>query len=389
MFEFDVAEYKERIKKTKESMSRENIEVLLVSDPANMNYLTGYDGWSFYVPQLLILAVDEEEPIWVGRTEDSRGAEITTWLKEENIKPYGEDYIMSSVKHPMSFVAGILREKGLADRAIGVEMDAYYFTAHCLIELKKSLPSTALTDASSLVNWVRVVKSEKEIGCMKKAARVLEKVMQVAIDSIEVGVRQCDAAANIYHAQISGTPEYGGGYVAVIPLLLAGERSKAPHLTWTNEKFKENEVVVLELAGCYNHYHCPLCRTVYLGDPPSELKGLAEKGAIGFDRILEFMKPGLTIEEVKESWEKGIAGNDFAKGHRMGYSIGIAYPPDWGEHTVSIRLGDKTVLEPNMTFHMPAAAWLEDFGIEISESVRITENGCEALASFPRKLFVK
>ncbi len=49
MLPFDDSEYKERMRKTRESMYRSGIEVLLVTDPANMNYLTGYDGWSFYV----------------------------------------------------------------------------------------------------------------------------------------------------------------------------------------------------------------------------------------------------------------------------------------------------------------------------------------------------
>jgi len=77
----------------------------------------------------------------------------------------------------------------------------------------------------------------------------------------------------------------------------------------------------------------------------------------------------------------------------MAYPIGIGYPPDWGEQTVSMRPGDKTILKPNMTFHMIPAIWQkyedkEDLGFIISESLVVTENGCETLADFPRKLFV-
>ncbi|HWQ29529.1 MAG TPA: aminopeptidase P family N-terminal domain-containing protein [Negativicutes bacterium] len=52
---FDVMEYKERLEKTKRSMNDKGIEVLIVTDPANMNHLTGFDGWSFYVHQGLIV----------------------------------------------------------------------------------------------------------------------------------------------------------------------------------------------------------------------------------------------------------------------------------------------------------------------------------------------
>ena len=74
------------------------------------------------------------------------------------------------------------------------------------------------------------------------------------------------------------------------------------------------------------------------------------------------------------------------KDSRLGYSIGIGYPPDWGEHTMSIRKNDMTVLQPNLTFHMIAGMWMDTWGLEISESIRVTENGCELFCDFPRSL---
>ncbi len=393
MLIFDIAEYKERVTKTKERMSREGIEVLLITNPANMNYLTGYDGWSFYVHQLLILGVDEEEPIWVGRGMDANGAKMTTWLKEESIRGYSDDYVQSSIKHPMNFVTDILKEKGWANKTIGVEMDQYYFTARCLTELKKDLPNTVFKDATLLVNMVRLIKSETEISYMKRAARIVERAIQVGIESIQAGVRQCDAAANICHAQISGTSEYGGDYPAVVPIMLTGKGASTAHLTWSDEKFQKNEVTILELAGCYHHYHSPMCRTVYVGNPPDKLKWVAERSVEALEKALDAIKPGITCEEVEKHWrESAMAESGVAKEasyHRLGYSMGLGYPPDWGEHTASMRPGDKTILQPNMTFHLIPSIWEEDCGFGISEAIRVTADGCETLANFPRKLFVK
>ena len=392
---FDLSEYKERVRKTKERMNKDGVEVLLVTAPANINYLTGYDGWSFYVHQLLILEADEEEPIWVGRYMDANGAKLTTYLREENIRGYSDDYVQSSMKHPMSFVADILKEKGWANKRIGVEMDQYYFTARCLSELQESLPNAKFKDATLLVNWIRLIKSEAEISFMKRAGRILEKVMRVAIESVEAGVRQCDAVANIYHAQTSGTPECGGDYTAIAPILQAGKRAAAAHLTWTEEKFQTNEATYLELAGCYNHYHSPMCRTVYIGNPPDQLKRLAEIAVEGLEKALAFIKPGLACEEVDDYWMKVMTPygviNELTY-HRLAYAAGLGYPPDWGEHTASMRPGDKTILQPNMTFHMvPIVFPLSGKGssFAISEGLRVTADGCETLANFPRRLFVK
>ncbi len=389
---FDQTEYGDRITKTKERMNMYGIEVLLVTDPANMNYLSGYDGWSFYVHQLLVIAADEEEPIWVGRGMDAHGAKITTWLREENIRAYSDDYVQSSTKHPMNFVSTILKEKGWANKAIGVEMDQYYFTARCLTELRKDLPKALLKDATILVNMVRQVKSEKEISYLKRAARILERVMQVAIDSIEDGVRQCDVVGNIYHAQVSGTPEFGGDYPAIAPILRTGEGTAAAHLTWSDRKFQKNEVTTLELAGCYNHYNCPMCRTVYIGKPSDKLRWLADTVVMGLDKALDFIKPGVTCEEVEQHWRKALAASGIiteSSYHRLAYSMGLGYPPDWGEHTASMRPGDKTILHPNMVFHAVPGVWEKNYGFGASEVFRVTENGCETLANFPRKLFIK
>ena len=77
------------------------------------------------------------------------------------------------------------------------------------------------------------------------------------------------------------------------------------------------------------------------------------------------------------------------KESRLGYSTGIGYPPDWGEHTMSIRLNDTTILEPNITFHMIAGMWMDSWGLEISETIKVTNSGCETFCNFPRKLYVK
>ncbi len=77
------------------------------------------------------------------------------------------------------------------------------------------------------------------------------------------------------------------------------------------------------------------------------------------------------------------------KDNRTGYPIGISYPPDWGERTMSLRPGDRSVLQENMTFHFMTGLWMEDWGFEITESIIIGKNGPECLADVPRQMLVK
>lgn len=386
---FGTAEYQDRIRKTKERMASKGIEVLLITDPANMNYLSGYDGWSFYVHQMLIVINDEDQPIWVGRTMDANGAKITTWLYLDNIIPYPDTYVQSETKHPMDFVADILRQIGQDHRNIGVEMENYYFTAKCYEQLRKGLPNANFQDATLLVNWIRIVKSEQEIIYMKRAALLTEKAMNAAMEMINEGVRECDVAAQILHAQVTGTEEFGGDYPAIMPLMPSGEKTSTPHLTWTDARYKKDESVILELAGCYKRYHSPLARTVHLGTPSDEVKNLAQATLEGLEHCLAMIKPGIALEEICATWTKSIAKHGYEKESRIGYPMGLNYPPDWGEHTASIRKGDQTILQPNMTFHIIPGMWYDKTGVEISESFRVTENGCEIFGNLPRGLHVK
>lgn len=97
----------------------------------------------------------------------------------------------------------------------------------------------------------------------------------------------------------------------------------------------------------------------------------------------------MLAEDVEEIWRTTIAKSGFVKDSRIGYSMGLNFPPDWGEHTASLRPGDKTVLQPGMTFHMIPGIWLEDCGVDTSEPFVVTETGAEPFCHFRRELLVK
>ncbi|RWZ58764.1 M24 family metallopeptidase [Halobacillus fulvus] len=386
---FDILEYHERLTNTKKRMAAQGIDVLLITDPANMNYLSGYDAWSFYVHQMLVVIIDEPQPLWIGRYQDANGARVTTWIYDENVIAYPDYYVQSEQHHPMDFISDILRQIGHGNRTVGVEMDHYYFTGKALEQLKKGLPNSTFKDATSLVNRVRLIKSDQEIEYMKKAAKIADLAMTKGVESIRPGVRECDTAAEIYYHMVRGTPEFGGEYPAIVPLLPTGDRTSIPHLTWTDRPFIEGNPLIIELAGCYKRYHVPLARTVSIGQPGDKLSFLAPVVLEGIQKVLEKAKPGVTCGELEETWRNSIKKYGFEKEARLGYSVGLNYPPDWGEHTASIRKGDRTVLQPNMTFHLIPALWFDTDGIEISETFRVTDSGSERFTTYPQELIIR
>ena len=386
---FTVKEYKNRLKKVQSEMQQKGIELLISQDTANINYLTGYDAWSFYYSQCVIVHVNSDEPLCFVRAQDAGGAFITTYLKKENIIIYDEKYIHTWPTHPYDALVDLIKKKKWDKINIGVEMDAHYFTAYCYEKLKKGLPNAKILDSERLVNWVRVEKSIAEIEYMKKAATISEMAMKTAMETISPDVRQCDAVAEIQRTLFRGTPEYGGEYASIATLLPTGKGTSASHLTASDKKFVNGEATIIELSGTYKRYHAPMARTINLGKPDQKKLDAMKATNEALEEGINASKPGNTANDVAEKFWGVLDKYGIKKESRTGYSIGIGYPPDWGEHTLNIYKGDMTELKPNICYHMIAVMQFGDWGVESSESIRITESGNELLCNFSRDLHVK
>ncbi|MDG2285320.1 MAG: ectoine hydrolase DoeA [Alphaproteobacteria bacterium] len=385
---FTRAEYAERLAKVRVSMERAGVEMLILSDPSNMSWLSGYDGWSFYVHQCVVVP-PEGEPIWYGRSQDANGALRTAYVDAVNIIGYPDIYVQSTERHPMQLLASTLIDKGWGSKAIGVEMDNYWYSAAAHAALVAGMPNASFKDTTGLVNWCRAVKSDQELVYMRRAARIVESMHQRIADKIEPGIRKCDLVAEIYDASLRGADGHGGDYPGIIPLLPSGADASAPHLTWDDKPMKRGEATFFEIAGVHRHYHCPMSRSAFLGKPTDTILD-AEKAVLeGMDAGLAAAKGGNTCNDIAEAFFGVLAKHGIEKANRAGYAIGLSYPPDWGERTMSLRPGDMSELKPGMTFHFMTGLWMKDWGLEITESFVVTPNGHECLANVPRGLLIR
>lgn len=386
---FSKAEYRRRLDLTRTAMDRDNLDVLFITDPSNQAWLTGYDGWSFYVHQGVILPRNGD-PIWWGRKMDAFGAKRTVWMGDDKVVQYTDDFVMSDKRHAMQHLAEHLRQMGLGKGRIGVEMENYYYSAKAHAVLGAELAEATLVDATGLVNWQRLIKSGEEIGFIRKAALISEKISRLAMEKAEPGIRKNDLVADITQAAIQGVGNDWGDYPAIVPLTPSGIDATAAHLTWDGRPMKSGEATFFELSGCYRRYHAPLCRTVHLGKPDPKLLDVSLALTDGVNAGLEAARAGNRACDIANALTDTLARAGIERTGRCGYPVGLSYPPDWGERTVSLRPEDETVLRPGMTFHFMPGLWMEDCGIETTETILIRENGpAETLCNVDRKMFVK
>ena len=381
-------EYAGRLQRVRAVMAERSLGALVVSDPANLFYLTGYDAWSFYTPQCLVVPADRE-PHLFARAMDAAGASYTCNLRADQVHGYPEDLVHRPDVHPYDWIAGVAAELIPAGADVGVEADAHFFSARGYLALGNGLPGRRLVDSAELVNWVRLVKSPHELRQLRIAGSIAANAMRIALDQLRPGRRQCDLVAEILAAQATGTPEHGGDYPAIVPMLPTGEAAGTPHLTWTDRPFVAGEATTIELAGVFGRYHAPLARTVMLGDPPRRLRETAKIVSEGMRAALSAIRPGVTGSVVHAAFNDVIAVHGLVKDSRIGYSIGIGYPPDWGERTVSLRPGETTVLTAGMAFHVILGMWMDGWGYELSEPVVVTGDGVERLTDLSDELTIR
>jgi Xaa-Pro dipeptidase len=383
---FERREYASRLEKTRQRMAETGLDLLWVTCPANINYLCGYDAWSFYVHQGLLISPELSEPIWIGRGIDRACVRHTTFLADDHILGYDDTWLVPPA-HAMEFVADAIRAHGGERATIGVEMDTHYFTALAFERLRGALPRCRFVDADRLVNWIRTRKSENELRYMTEAGRLTDGAMRAGIAAIAPGVRHCDVAATVYRALIAGSDGLWGD-IPDYQTMPKGDLTGAPHLSWTAEPYRRGEACTLELGANRFRYHAPLARTVHLGRPRPKLVELSEIVGEGLNCALSAVKDGVTCEAVESAWRRSVAHHGLVKESRIGYCVGIGYPPDWGERTASLMPGDRTVLEENMTCHLMLGIWEQSRGYEISETFRVTRSGFECLSTIPRELIV-
>eukprot|EP00656_Telonema_subtile_P010154 TRINITY_DN1484_c0_g2_i1.p1 TRINITY_DN1484_c0_g2~~TRINITY_DN1484_c0_g2_i1.p1 ORF type:complete len:479 (-),score=131.09 TRINITY_DN1484_c0_g2_i1:243-1679(-) len=389
---FERSEYLSRVRRVREAMRSKGIDTLVLAGPDNLFYLSGFDGWSYYTPQYLIVhdVHDGEEESsgvqLVCRGMDVAAARFTSWLAPCAVWGYEDSFVDNTEQHPAELVLALMHQLGWHQGTVGLEDQADFLTARAYSVFVAGLDR--VVSDQRLVNWVRSIKSEPELVLIREAASTTDAVLEAAIDALQPGVRQCDVAAAIMHAQATGTEGRGGTFTAIAPIISTGSDTDTGHLNWSDAAIPAQSHTCLELASARQHYHAPCSRTVYLGTPPPAMAAFAALCYAAMEAMLALCVPGAVCEDLFAAFNAVLATQEASKASRVGYSFGIGFAPDWGEKTLSVRPGNKTVLVEGMCLHLIAGCG-DAWGFQTSETVHITGGSPERFQSTARKLFVK
>lgn len=378
---FPFEEYERRLRELRERIAERRMDAVVISDPENIMYLTDYQttGYSFF--QALVVPL-EDEPFMITRKLEESNITARTWV--EITRPYPD------TGDAIQMLVDALREFGLDKKRIGYERNSYFFPAYHQDCIHNTLTDGKLLDCFGIVEEGRVCKSPVEIAIMQNATRATEAGMQAGIDATEAGVTENEIGAAISSAMFKA----GGEPPAVMPYVTSGPRTMIGHATWEGRVVQPSEHVFLEVAGCYRRYHTAMMRTVVLGKLSASMYKAQEIMKMALDVVHNKFQPGMTVSDADNMIRNIITKNDVGARlvTRSGYSIGIAFPPSWDEgYIVSLKQGESAVLKPGMTFHIIPWMWGVDGDktCGISDTIYITEDGCESFFTMDRDFSVK
>lgn len=372
---FGAEEYAGRVQRARANLQAAGIDVMIVTGPENIFYLTGQQTPGYYTFQALVLPVDGE-PMFIIRQLEYFNFISNTFISDASVYLDGDD--------PVNFLVSAIENKGWANRRIAIDKRGWFLPITVYEALQARLGT--ILDGAGQIEQLRAVKSATEIGKLEHAARYVDAGMRAGMAAVRAGASENDLVAAMLQASIAAGSEYMG----MEPLVSTGPRSGIPHGTWRRRVMQHGEPAFLEMAASHDRYHAALMRSAWVGEPPKVAIEMEKVCQEALQAALDALRPGEPCEASHFACQAVIdcAGYTDAFKKRTGYSVGISFAPDWGEGAIlSLYSGVKTLLQPGMSFHIPPALRIYgEFTVGVSETVVITETGYRVLGTLERPL---
>lgn len=371
---FEEAELAGRLANIRKRMSEAGIDVLLVTDPDNIFYVTGASRLGGLSQMALIVPLSGEVA-FAGRAVDV--VAYTQNTGSENVFPY-RDHLP-----PEDAIAEAVVKCAGGSVSVGYERASISVALYDRIG--NALPKTTWIDATRLIWDLCATRSALELDYMRKAARINSHALDRAIAAIAPGVSDSKIAAELF----AGMLEAGSGPITGFNLA-SGPRTAIVHATFDDRKLERDDIVHFEFSSTWNRYSAPLMRTVVLGKPHPEAVRLNDAALAAVEAVLAILREGVTSGEVdaaanRELERRGVREWHY---HRTGYMVGSWAAGSWAlGHIAALREDDPLVLKENMTFHLPMVLFHPGVaGAGLSETIRVTKTGVEILTSYRREL---
>jgi Xaa-Pro dipeptidase len=370
---FPIEEYRRRLTEVRKAMYSEKMDAIVVSTAENIYYLTGLGYHGYFIPHFLIVSLEGDSYL-VARDQESRSAACQ--CHDEVVFVGRGDY-----ENAGKVIARVIKECGLAGGRIGIDKNSASFPLANIEAMFAGLPQATFVDNSDMVEFIRACQSPLEVEFTIKAAKLTNIGIAAGIEAAGVGVSEREVVAAISSTMTAN----GGERPGFVPLVRSTANLGEGHANASDYRFKKGDPIILEASGCYERYHAPMARLLYIEKAPQESVDLKKIGEEAQQVSAAALKPGNTFGDAFFTWETFLkkSGYDNIRFEHCGYMTGIGFPQSWcgGPQVVGIsRTNQNREVKVGMVFHL--MTWLIRVGKGdgfYSNTVLITEKECEFL----------
>lgn len=341
-------------------MEARGLSAALIHKPQNMRYLTGFTGEG-----CLFLSAQ-------------RQAVLTDFRYVEQLSRQAPSLECVRTRMGKS-VPELAAELAAASGAKQVAVETDFLCYDDWAALQAALGDVALTPLAGLVEEMRLVKDEGEIGCIRRAADIACRAFKAILEVIRPGMTEREVAIALNYEML----RLGSEGEAFATIACAGLNGSLPHAVPGEHRLQNGELLTLDFGATFGGYRSDMTRTVGIGKVDGALKDLYQTVLSAHEMALEAVRPGAVCEEVDKVARDFIeARYPGSFGHALGHGVGldIHEQPRLGR-------GDETVLRPGHVVTIEPGIYISGLGgCRIEDMAILTSDGYIDPIDAPKQL---
>ncbi|MBS7635184.1 aminopeptidase P family protein [Candidatus Bathyarchaeota archaeon] len=364
------------VKRLKEVMSESGVDCVIINSMDNFRWLTGIPltlGWFFRYSHMAVQSRDADEPIILAL----EGYDVIekNWFKHVYTLPFSKEVFQpADITNWHKICAKVVTDLGVSKGKIAVDPEMPFIFKDAL---SKEIRDANIVSASEILRKARLIKNVEEIKAVRVSCAIADIGMKVGLDMIKEGVREREIAGAI----VKTLMDYGAD-VEYMPFVLSGIRPM--HIHASEKIIRRDELVRIDFGNLYCGYRSDFSRTMYVGDPPNELRSIYDSLLEAYNECIKALKPGITNNEVYNIISKRFSDATKGKyqiggflGHGLG--IGVHMMPYFGSNAEEVKL------EKGMYFCLEPAVMVKWGNLAVEDDFVLTEEGPEILTRTPRE----
>ena len=278
-----------RLDRAQRIMSREEINGILLFDPFNIRYLTGYKPAGVLGNSVAVL-VKGEEPLLIVPQGECEFAQAESWF--QHVQPYQSHTGEGVPSALLNTLQKATEQYNLRSVNIGVELN--FISARQFEEIKRLLPDAGFRNISTSMAELRMIKDEAEIEKIRAAFQIAENGVRAAFECIRPGISEIEVAAEVERT----LRKAGATHTGYPTVVASGSRAGCPYVPASRREINSDEFVVISVSAVNDDYCSNVTRSVLTGKPTKKQKALFECARDSVTTAQNILNPETIVRDI-------------------------------------------------------------------------------------------